>query len=589
MPTPPSAPVNRRSRKGWLWAVLALVVISIPVGYVAVRGATSLADEPLTFTVASTDMRITVTERGTLESQKTVNGICEIEGYDNKIIFIVEEGSTVKQGDVVVRFDSAQIDKEIAEENLEMTKAVSEVESKKQELEVAKNTGESEIATAELELTLAKLDLEKYANGDYLVSLSDLKGKIALAEIDLEKADSALKNTRDLLKKGFREPEQVRVAEQEVARAKFYLQRDQESLKMTETYDHKRKLTEFDAKAKEADRKLSRAKSTADANARKAQGAMEGAVAELELQKEDKAEAEKQKERCEIKAMQSGVVAYANEEWWSESRRIREGATVYERQVVFFIPDMELMQVEVKIHESEVKRIAAGQKAVIRVDAFANQPFTGTVKSVAQLSKSDGYFGGGVKEYTTIVVLDEKAQVALRPGMTAEVEILVDNMKSVLAVPVQGVAEHRGKHFVYLQVDKKIERAEVEIGATNNRMVVVKSGLKVGDVIALDARSRAAEEFKDAKETENEDVTKLANQSEVSKAAAAKDATSKAADPKDAAKTDAAKTEEAAATEETKPDTTSAQPTAEPATSVEDTNKKTEAVESAPAPSTTQP
>lgn len=491
-----------------------MILVGVPSGYFLARGAAADPDAPLTFTVASTDLRITVTERGTLESQKTVNGTCEIEGYDNKIIFIVEEGSTVKTGSVVVRFDSAQIDKEITEERLEMTKAAGEVETKRQELEVAKNTGESEIATAELELTLATLDLEKYVKGDYQVTLNDLKGKIALAETELEKAESALKNTRDLLKKGFREPEQERVAIQEVARAKFYLQRDEETLKVTENYEFKRKETEYSAKAREAERKLARAKSTAEANVKKAQGALDGAGAELLIQKEDQAEAEKQKERCEIKATQGGVVAYANEEWWSESRRIREGGTVYERQTVFFIPDMELMQVEVKIHESEVKRIAAGQKAVIRVDAFANQSFTGTIKSVAQLSKSDGYFGGGVKEYTTIVVLDEKASVALRPGMTAEVEILVDNMKNVLAVPVQAVAEHRGKHFVYGQTTKGIERQKVEIGATNNRMVVVKSGVIVGDVVALDARSRAAKEFEDDEDTENEDVTKLASENQ---------------------------------------------------------------------------
>ena len=154
----------------------------------------------------------------------------------------------------------------------------------------------------------------------------------------------------------------------------------------------------------------------------------------------------------------------------------------------------------------------------------------------------------------------------------------------MLAVPVQGVAEHRRKHFVYRQTGQKFERTEVEIGATNNRMVVVKSGIDVGDVIALDARSRAAEEFKDAEETENEDVTKLADQSAVSKAAEVKEAT-----PKDPVLNDAAKMEETTQTEAAKSDTTNAQPTAEPVTSVEDTNQNPETSESAPAPSTTQP
>jgi HlyD family secretion protein len=508
--TTEQTPRPRRKRKRWLWLLLLLLVFGIPGGYLIAHNMKDVEETSLTWTVAPSDLRITVTERGTLASQKTVNGVCEIEGYDNKIIFIVEEGSTVNAGDVVVRFDSAQIDKKIAEERLEVTKATGEVETKLQELEVAKNTGESEIATADLELTLAVLDLEKYEQGDYQVTLNDLQGKIALATVDLDKAESTLKNTRDLLKKGFREPEQVRVAEQEVARAKFYLQRDEETLKVTEKFEYKRKLTEYKAKADEAKRKLARANSTAVANTRKAQGALAGAEAQLLIQKEEMAEAEKQRDRCEIKAIQAGVVAYANEEWWSESRRIREGGTVYERQIVFFIPDMELMQVEVKIHESEVKRIAAGQKALIRVDAFANQSFTGTIKSVAQLSKSDGYFSAGVKEYTTIVVLDERSTMALRPGMTAEVEILVDSLKHVIAVPVQAVAEHRGRHFIYAQTKDTIDRRQVEVGASNNRMIVVKSGVTEGDVVALDARSRAAKEFEGDDDAENEDVTKLA-------------------------------------------------------------------------------
>ena len=112
--TEEAAQSTHRRRRWWLWTLILLCLVGGPSGYLLARNATGTADAPLTWTAATTDLRITVTERGTLESQKTVNGVCEIEGYDNKIIFIVEEGSTVKEGDVVVRFDSAQIDKEIA-------------------------------------------------------------------------------------------------------------------------------------------------------------------------------------------------------------------------------------------------------------------------------------------------------------------------------------------------------------------------------------------------------------------------------------------------------------------------------------------
>lgn len=476
----------------------------------------SQLDESLTWKAETTDLRITVTERGTLESQKTVNGVCEVEGYDNKIIFIVEEGSTVKEGQVVVRIDSSAIDKEIAEKKLEVQQAKGVVETKLQEIEVTTNTGESEIAAADLELTLAELDLAKYRDGDYLVELNDLQGKIALAEVELEKAVEALLNTKELVKKGFREPEQIRTAEQQVESAKFSLERDKRTLTVLKEFDYKRKLTEFEANAKEAKRKLARAKANAEANLKKAKNEHEGALAEFKLQEEDLAESNAQKERCEIKATQAGVVAYANEDWWSESRRIREGGTVYERQVVFFIPDMQLMQVEVKIHEAEVKRISAGQKALIRVDAFANQTFPGTVKSVAQLSKSESFFGGGVKEYPATITLDDVPSVPLRPGMTAEVEILVDNLVNVVAIPVQAIAEHRRQHFVYIRTADGIERREVEIGQSNNRLIEVTSGVDSDDIVLLDARSRAAEEFAgDDSPIESDELLRLKEQADI--------------------------------------------------------------------------
>ncbi|MCA9065344.1 MAG: efflux RND transporter periplasmic adaptor subunit [Planctomycetaceae bacterium] len=498
-------PVNRTiptssNRSGNTLRRIALILVFLALlaagGWYALRDSLSAEKlETLAATVKRTNLRITVTERGTLKSQKTVNGICEVEGYENKIISIVEEGATVKEGDVVVRLDSSKIDQRIDEANLAVNQYEGEVQTRKQELEVQRNTNESDIATAELELTLAELDLDKYEKGDYEVALNDFKGKIALATVELEKAREYLESIKVLVKKGFREPEQVRQAEQAVESTTFNLERDQRQLEVLIKYDHIRKLTEYQAKAVEAKRKLERTKSNAAANLKKAESALEAAEGQLRLQKEQLAEIERQKSLCEIKAEQTGVVAYANEEWWSESRRIREGGTVYERQVVFFIPDMTLMQVETKIHESEVKRVAAGQKALLRVDAFPDQTFTGTVKSVAQLSQSDRFFGAGVKEYTAIVTFDDKASVALRPGMTAEVEILVDSLSDVLTVPVQAVAQHRRKHFVYVQTEEGFERVDVEVGPTNNRLIVIESGIEEGTIVAMDARSRAAKEF----------------------------------------------------------------------------------------------
>ena len=175
---PTSRPASRRNRTLGLLVLVPVIAVG---GAFAYQSFTPGAiDDSLTWTTKREELRITVTERGTLESQKTISGVCQLGGYENKIIFIVEEGTTVKEGDVVVRFDSSEIDEEIAEEQIEVNQAKAKVESSRQEVEVQRNTGQSEVAAAELELTLAVLDLEKYEQGDYQVSLNDLQGKIAV-------------------------------------------------------------------------------------------------------------------------------------------------------------------------------------------------------------------------------------------------------------------------------------------------------------------------------------------------------------------------------------------------------------------------
>lgn len=505
LPLETTASPKTRGFASYFWRALAwLIPVSLIILVVLVAGRyfrqpqRNVDIEPVSHTVAKGVLHVTVTERGNLESQKTVNGTCELHGYENKIIFIAEEGSQVEKDQVVVRFDSSQLDKLIAEEEIQVNQARGEVDSKRQELNVQSNQNESDIAAAELELKLATLDLKKYGEGDYLVKQNELKGQIALAESDLQKAKTTYDHLEQLVKSGFRQPEQLQAAFQDVQYKQFYLQRAEGQLRVLENFEYERSLTEYQSKAREAERKVARAKASADAQKRKFEAALASAEATLRLKEKRLADLNDQKTKCEIKATQPGIVAYANKEYWDESRQIREGAIVHERQVIFNLPDMSSMQVEVNVHESVVKKVKADQKAIIRVDAFPNLTIQGTVKKVSPLASSSNYWSsGGVKEYTTYVTVDEMPEAELRPGMTAEVEIQVGKYPDVLLVPVQSVTQKGRSHFVFVEQtgDKSYVAKEIEVGESNSKYVEIKAGLAEGDIVALDARNRAIKVF----------------------------------------------------------------------------------------------
>jgi len=467
------------------------------------------ADRPLLSQASHAELRITVTERGNVESRVTVDGICELNGNQNKIVFLVPEGTKVKKGEVVCKFDDGEIQKNLAQQDIKVKQAVSKIETSKQEMEIQRNKGESDVIAATVELTLAKLDLKKYQKGDFVAEKAKLQGEIELKRKDHDEAKNKLASFRAMMKKGLKAPEQVRIQEADLARARF-MQTSAELDLEKQKYDFERKTTEFSSKVAQGSSKVAQAKATAKAQTLKATSEYEAAAATADIEQQQLKEFLKQKEKTVLKAEQAGIVAYANDRYWDESSRVREGATVYSRQKIFSLPDMTKMQVKVNIHESLVKKIKAGQKAEIRIDAFPNIIFQGTVKSISQLADSTRpWLSNGVKEYPAVVDVDDLNGQEVKPGMTAEVKILVGALKDVLCVPVQAIAEHKGDFFAYVSTPTGVKRKQVRVGESNETHIQIVDGLEPGDQVALNARKRVAVDFQIV-ETKTGDAAKPA-------------------------------------------------------------------------------
>ncbi len=465
-------------------------------------------DKTLTQPVVRGTLRIVVTERGNLESVKTVDATCELPGFQNKIIQLTSEGNRVEKGEVVCRFDSAEIDKNIAQQEIKAKQSSTKIETSLQEVEIAKNKGEGEIIAAKVELELGELDLEMYQKGTYVFETEEIRGDIGLKVKKVQESKNALEQCQGLVKKGFKSLSDLRALQSDLEGNQLTLEGAKAKLMVKEKYEYKRKSTEYASKVDQARKKVAQALATAKASVAKADSEYEAAKATFTIEDQQLQDYRRQKEKTAIKAEQAGIVAYANESWYDSSRQIREGATVYSRQKIFSIPDLSSMQVKVNIHESLIKKIKPGQFAEIRVDAFPNVVIVGKVKTVSQLADSNrGWMSGGVKEYTTVVAIEKMPKDELRPGMTSEVKIMVGEHPNVLMVPVQAVAQHKGKFYAFVILPAGSSRREVKVGDTNEFQVEVTEGLKEGEKVALDARSRVAAEFKNEEKEQALDPT----------------------------------------------------------------------------------
>src|SRR4029079_15459831 len=117
----------------------------------------------------------------------------------------------------------------------------------------------------------------------------------------------------------------------------------------------------------------------------------------------------------------------------------------------------------------------------------------GHVKLVSSVASSTDWMSSDVKVYQTVVTIDEHVD-DLRPNMSAEVTVKIDERKNVLRLPVQAVLDSGGKKFCYIKQGETIEKKNVQTGLNNYKFVEVVaegSDVKEGDMIVLNARAYA--------------------------------------------------------------------------------------------------
>lgn len=500
LPTRPRSPSRLRR-----WTVRFLTVAAlIGGGWAALLYAVpqlfsgKATDRPLTAVATRGELKITITDRGELESINAVQVSCELQG-GGKLVTILDEGKRVRTGDEVARLDTGALVKELNDQDVKWQTAVVKVKTLQSDLSQAKNKAESEVAKADLALTLARIDLEAYDDpqGEYKKDLDKLKGTLEQNRRQLKEAEDDLSFTRGMVKDGYLPLEQMRAKETAVKQRKFEVTSVEAEVTVLEKFTRKKKITEFKSKAEEADRELARTKESQQAAIEKVQAELRAAESTATVENKQLERLKEQIDRCTIKAPSDGIVVYSNSRYWDESSRIRPGAQLYYRQEIFTLPDLSRMRVKMKIHESVIKKVRIGMPATMQVEALPGRTLNGKVLKIATIAQADGWRGAGVKQYETEVSIDDlPSDAGLKPGMSADVKILVNTLPDAVSLPVAAVTEYDGQKVVYRVVGNKIERVPVEVGESNEQHMQIISGLEPGDEAALDARSRAASELK---------------------------------------------------------------------------------------------
>jgi HlyD family secretion protein len=137
--------------------------------------------------------------------------------------------------------------------------------------------------------------------------------------------------------------------------------------------------------------------------------------------------------------------------------------------------------VDVRVSEVDINRVAIGQPVLMTFDAVLGREYNGQVTKIASLGSATQ---GVVEFIVTVEVVD--ADESVRPGMTAAVSIVVEELNNVLLVPNRAVRVLDGNRVVYLLRNSELTPVRVTLGASSDlESEVVDGDLKSGDVVVL--------------------------------------------------------------------------------------------------------
>ena len=334
-------------------------------------------------------------------------------------------------------------------------------------------------------------DLELLEDGEAKQQLRSLQDELQVAQEELLLTQDRIAGQRRLEERGFITPTELEAEELNLNKANNKMEQKETALKLYIQYsfpkEAEQKLSDFENAVMSYQRQVK--ENIAEQAQEEAR--FSSAERKFNLEKVKLADVNQQIEFATIRAQRPGLVVYGaanqNSSRWRRSNQeaIQEGATVSERQAILTIPDLREMAVKVNIHESAVQRVAVGQRVRVAVDAFPDDPLMGTVTRVAVVADSaNSFMNPDLKVYPTTINIDGTHEW-LRPGMSAEVEILVDRLEDVIYVPVQAVTYFDDQRVVYVAGRGAPERRTIEVGAFSESFIEIVSGLEEGDEVLL--------------------------------------------------------------------------------------------------------
>lgn len=349
------------------------------------------------------------------------------------------------------------------------------------EITALKSIGVTAPAEAgDLQILKLASDGSKVNQGDSIVDFDKTKTeqdlaqyrsslKYATADIEQARAQARLTDEQDLTA---------------MSKARYDLQSAQLDASKQEIVS---KIEGGEAELKVADAKqtLKEAEQKLKSDRAASQATIDGKIEASKKAAFDVQRAETALSKMTLKAPTAGMVSLVPV-WHPEGRApFKAGDRAWPGAPIAELPDTSSLRVTARVDETERGRLTVNQPVTVHLDAIPDRQFTGKIEEISTIASEDYNAGWPIpRDFDLRITLDQ-LDPRLRPGMTAQITIVVDRIPNVLIIPVHASFQKEGETFAYIWEGSKFREQVIEVSRRSGDRIVVSKGLQLGDRVAL--------------------------------------------------------------------------------------------------------
>jgi HlyD family secretion protein len=293
--------------------------------------------------------------------------------------------------------------------------------------------------------------------------------KSAQAEIEQAQAQARLTEEEDVTA--------VMKARYDVEAAKLEASK-QEIVSKIEGEEAKLKVTDSEQKLREAEQKQKSDRAVAKATIESKVQASQKALYDVQR-------AERALAQMISRAPTAGTISLV-QLWHPDGQAaFKPGDRAWPGAPMAELPDMSTLRVISRVDETERGRLQTGQSATIQLDAIPDRQFTGHIKQISTIATADFSGGWPFPRNFNVEVALEQADSRLRPGMTAQLTIVIDQVPNAISIPVQASFQTSGHTVAYVLHGAEFDERVIELGRRSGDRILVTKGLRPGERVAL--------------------------------------------------------------------------------------------------------